>query len=72
MKSFSALIAVLYPPLMGPPLTLTSLLMVTSVTKPPGIVEYLFPLRLGPRLKVSKSEKAWGFVIDKLVHSTWC
>ena len=52
-------------------MTLTSLLMVTSVTKSPGGVKKLFPLRLAPRPKVSKSEKAWGFVIDKFVNSTW-
>ena len=69
MKSFSASIEVLYPPLIGP--SLTSLLMVTSVTKSPGIVENLFPLRLFPRPKVSNPEKSWGFVIDKFVNSTW-
>ena len=46
--------------------------MVTSVTKSPGIVENLFPLGLAPRSKVSKKEKAWDFVIDKFVNSTWC
>ena len=43
---------------------LTPLLMPTSVTKPPGIVEKLFPLRLSPRAEISKSAKAWGFVND--------
>ena len=56
-KSFSASIEVLYSPLIGPPLTLTSVLMVTSVTNSLGIVEILFPLRLAPRPKVSRSEK---------------
>ena len=69
MKSFSALIEVLYLPLIGPPLTWTSLLMVTSVTKSPWNSLNFFPLRLAPRPKISKSEKAWGFVIDKFVNS---
>ena len=42
MKSSSALIEVLYPPLIGPPLTFTSPLNVTSVTRPAGIVEIYF------------------------------
>ena len=46
--------------------------MATSVTKSPGIVENLFPLRLSPGPKISKSEKAWGFVTDKSGNSTWC
>ena len=72
MKSLSALIEALYPPLIGSPLALTSLLMATAVTKSPGIVENLFPLRLSPGTKASKSEKAWGFVNYKFVNSTWC
>ena len=72
MKSFSASIEVLYPLLIGQPVTLTSLVMVSSVSKFPGIVESLFPLRLAPRPKVSKSEKSCGFVIDKIASSTWC
>ena len=72
MKSFLVSIEVLYPLLRGPPLTLTSLLMVTSVTEFPGIVESSFPLRLAPRPKVSRPEKALGFVIDKFVNSTLC
>ena len=71
MKSFSALIKVLYPPLIGPPLTLTSLLTFTSVTKSPGIFENVFMLRLAQRPNVSESEKAGGFVIDKF-NSAWC
>ena len=71
-KSLLASIEVLYQPLIGPPLTLTSLLMVTSLTKSTGIVENLFPLRLVSRPKFSKSEKACGFVTDKFVNSTRC
>ena len=56
MKLFSALIEVIYPALIGPSLTLTFLLMVTSVTKSPGIMENLFPLKLAPRLTASRSE----------------
>ena len=70
MKSLSALIEALYPPLIGSPLALTSLLMATAVTKSPGIVENLFPLRLSPGTKASKSEKAWGFVNYKFFNST--
>ena len=43
---------------------LTPILMPTSVTKSPGIVEKLFSLRLSPRVEVSKYAKAWGFVND--------
>ena len=71
MKSFSASKEVLYPSLIGPPVTLTSLLMITSVTKSPGTVENIFALRLAPRLIISTLENAWGFVIDKFVYSTW-
>ena len=59
----------MYPLFIGRRLVLTSLLIVTSVTKFPGIVESLFLLSLAPRPKVSK---AWGFAIDKLFNSTWC
>ena len=73
MKSFSTLIEVLYPPLIRPHLALISLLMVTSVIKSSGIFENVFPQRLAaPKLKVFKSEKASGFVIDKYVNSIWC
>ena len=72
MKSFSVSLEVLDPPLIKPPLTLTSLVMFTLFTKSPGIVESLFSQRLSPRPKVFKSEKAWSFVIDKFVNSTWC
>ena len=54
MKSFSASTEVLYSHLIGPPVTLTSLLMVTSLTKSPRIIENLFPLWLAPRPKVFK------------------
>ena len=64
MKSFSASIEVLYLHLIGPPLILTCLLMVTSMNKSPGIVENLFTIRLAPRPKISKSEKALCFIID--------
>ena len=40
-----------------------------SSCAPAGIVENLFPLRLAPRPKVSKSEKSCGFVIDKIASS---
>ena len=58
MKSFSASKEVLYPPIIVPALTLTSLLIVSSLTKSLGIVENLLPLRLAPRTKIFKSEKA--------------
>ena len=41
--------------------------MVTSVNKSPGIVENLFTIRLAPRPKISKSEKALCFIIEKFV-----
>ena len=72
MKSFSASKEVLYPSLVGPPVTLTSLLMISSVTKSSGTVENIFALRLTPRLIISTLENVWGFVIDKFVNSTWC
>ena len=72
MKSFSALIEALWPPLIGPLMILTPLLIATSVTKSPGIVEKLLTLRLcrSPGPDVSKYKKAWGFVNDKFVNST--
>ena len=45
MKSFPASIEVPYHPLIGPSLTLTSLLMFSLVTKSLGKVKNLFPLR---------------------------
>ena len=45
MKSFPASIEVLYNPLIGPSLTLTSLLMFSLVTKSLGKVKNLFSLR---------------------------
>ena len=46
--SFHASKLVLYPPLVGPPRTFTSLLIVTSVTKSPGILEKFLPTKLAP------------------------
>ena len=48
-KPFSASKLVLYPPIIGTPRTFASLLIVTSITKSPGIVENLLPLKLAPR-----------------------
>ena len=72
MNSFYISIEVLCSPPKRLPVTLTSLLMVTSVTNSPGIVKHLFPQSLAPRPKVSKSEKVYDFVIDKFVNSSWC
>ena len=55
MKSFSASIEGLYPPLTGPPLTLNSLLMATSVIDSLGIVKILFPLRQDQRFLDQKN-----------------
>ena len=57
MKSCSASVEGLYPPLIGPPLNLTSLLMVTSLTKAPGTVKNLFPLRLAPSQRFLNQKK---------------
>ena len=65
MKLFSALLEVLYPHLIGPPLDLS--IDGNSVTKAPAVVENSFPLGLAPRSKVSWSGKSWGFVIDEFV-----
>ena len=43
---------------------MTSLLMVSSLTKSPGIVKNLFLLKLAPRTKIFKSWNAWGFAIE--------
>lgn len=72
MKLFSALIHLLYLALIGTPLTLTSLLIVTSVNKFPGISEYLFSQRQASRPNASKSEKVWDFDIDKFADFKWC
>ena len=45
-KSFHALEPVQYPPLNGPSRTFTSMLIATSVTKSPGIVEKFLPPKL--------------------------
>ena len=64
MKLLSAWIELLYPPLIILPLTLTSLLMVTSFAKTPSIVKNLSLLRLAPIPKVFKSEKARVVTIE--------
>ena len=64
MKSFSASVEVLWPPLVGSPLTMSSLLMGSSLTKSLGIVKNLFLLRLAPRTKIFKSGNAWSFAIE--------
>lgn len=46
--------------------------MVTSVNKFPGISEYLFSQRPASRPNASKSEKVWGFDIDKFADFKWC
>ena len=65
-------IEALYPPLIGPSLTLIYLFIVTSVTKSPKKVKNLFPLRLAPRSNAFRSEKTWGFHFGKLANSKWC
>ena len=49
---------------MGPPLTMTSLLMVSSLTKSSEIVKNLFLLRLAPRTNIFKSGNAGVFAIE--------
>ena len=48
-EPFSASKLILYPPLIGPPCSFISLLIVTFATKSPGIVENFLPLKLTPR-----------------------
>ena len=64
MKLLSAWIELMYPPLIILPLTLTSLLMVTSFAKTPSIVKNLSLLWLAPIPKVFKSEKARVVTIE--------
>ena len=67
MKSFSASLEVLYPPLIGPPLTLTSLLMATSLTKSTRIVENLFPLTLAKNQRFLNQKKRGVLLLINLL-----
>ena len=48
----------------GRPLTLTSLLIVSSFTRSSGIVKNLSLLRLAQGTKIFKSGNTWGFAIE--------